>query len=152
LATAQPFDAEMRERIARHREERGAAFITVEEPLRLTRALSEAEDVDVVLVDCLTLWLSNLLLQGLGTADLERELEEFVAAIKLRRHSTVLVSNEVGMGIVPESHLGRVFRDLAGATHKRLVADADEVYLAAMGLVVRLLPAPVIALRPGELA
>jgi adenosylcobinamide kinase / adenosylcobinamide-phosphate guanylyltransferase len=151
VATAQAFDAEMGERIARHREERGLAFTTVEEPVQLARVMREATAMDVVLVDCLTLWLSNLLLQGRSPDDIERDVDEVVTALRLRRHHVVLVSNEVGFGIVPENALGRAFRDIAGRTHQRLVAEADEVYLAAMGLLVRLIPAPVKAFRPGEL-
>jgi len=151
IATAQAFDDEMKDRIRRHQDERGSTFETIEEPVHLAQALGQAGTADVVLVDCLTLWLSNLLLQGLSRDAIAHEIEEVLAVLRLRRHQTILVSNEVGMGIVPESPMGREFRDIAGIAHQRLVAEADEVYLAAMGLVVRLLPSPVTALRPGEL-
>lgn len=150
VATAQAFDSEMEERIARHRQERGGAFITVEEPVQLGRVLRDANDRDVVVVDCLTLWLSNLLLQGLDVHAIEREIEDALVAIRGRSYSTVLVSNEVGMSLVPENALGRAFRDIAGTAHQRVCAVADEVYLAAMGLVVRLVPTPTVAYRPGE--
>jgi adenosylcobinamide kinase/adenosylcobinamide-phosphate guanylyltransferase len=151
VATAQALDDEMKDRIHRHRVERGSLFRTIEEPVHLAAALEQAEPADVVLVDCLTLWLSNLLLQGLAREAIADAIEEVLAVLRLRRHATILVSNEVGMGLVPESPLGRAFRDLAGTSHQRLAAEADEVYLAAMGLVVRLLPAPVTTFRPGEL-
>jgi adenosylcobinamide kinase/adenosylcobinamide-phosphate guanylyltransferase len=151
VATAQAFDGEMQERILRHRQERGQAFATIEEPVQLARVLREAEDKDVILVDCLTLWLSNLFLLGRNADEISREVDEVMAELRLRRSHVVLVSNEVGMGIVPESALGRAFRDAAGSTHQRIVAEADEVYLAAMGLVVRLVPGPVVAFRPGEI-
>ena len=151
VATAQAFDEEMKDRVRRHQDERGSTFLTIEEPVHLAQTLKKVATADVVLVDCLTLWLSNLLLQGLARDAIAHEIEQLVAVLRLRRHQTVLVSNEVGMGIVPESHLGREFRDIAGTAHQRLVAEADEVYLAAMGLVVRLLPSPVAAFRPGEL-
>ena len=141
----------MKDRIRRHQDERGSTFVTIEEPVRLAQALKQAGTADVVLVDCLTLWLSNLLLQGLSRDAISHEIEEVLAVLRLRRHQAILVSNEVGMGIVPESPMGREFRDIVGIAHQRLVAEADEVYLAAMGLVVRLLPSPVTALRPGEL-
>ena len=102
-------------------------------------------DVDVVVVDCLTLWLSNLLVAGAddptvvaGFAALERALAE-------RTTPTILVTNEVGLGLVPESALGRRFRDLSGFLHQRLVARADRVHLAAMGMIMRLAPGPVTA-------
>ena len=151
VATAQAFDGEMQERILRHRQERGQAFATVEEPVQLARVLREAEDADVILVDCLTLWLSNLLLLGRNPDDIGREVDEVMAVLRLRRRHVVLVSNEVGMGIVPESALGRIFRDAAGSAHQRIAAEADEVYLATMGLILRLLPGPIMALRPGEM-
>jgi adenosylcobinamide kinase/adenosylcobinamide-phosphate guanylyltransferase len=151
VATAQALDEEMQDRIARHRAERGQAFVTVEEPVQLGRVLREVENVDVVLVDCLTLWLSNLLLRGQSAESIAGEVETLLAASNLRRHHTVLVSNEVGMGLVPGSPLGRAFRDIAGSTHKRIAQDADEVYLAAMGLVVRMVPSPLTAYRPGDI-
>ena len=77
-------------------------------------------------------------------------VDEVMAVLSLRRYHTLLVSNEVGMGIVPESALGRIFRDCAGATHQRIVSQADEVYLAAMGLLLRLLPGPVTVVRPQQ--
>jgi adenosylcobinamide kinase/adenosylcobinamide-phosphate guanylyltransferase len=151
VATAQAFDGEMRDRIARHRDERGQDFTTVEEPLELGRVLRESGDVDVVLVDCLTLWLSNLLLRDSTVDDVEREVENVVTELKQRRCHVVLVSNEVGLGIVPETTLGRIFRDIVGRVHQRLASEADEVYFAAMGTVLRLVPSPVVGFRPGEM-
>lgn len=150
VATAQAFDHEMKERIAAHRQERGDGFITVEEPVQLAQVLRDANDADVVLVDCLTLWLSNLLLRGLDANAIEHEVDEVLSVIRGRRYSTVLVSNEVGMSVVPDSPLGRAFRDVAGKTHQRVCTVANEVYFAAMGLVVRLLPSPTVTYRPGE--
>jgi adenosylcobinamide kinase / adenosylcobinamide-phosphate guanylyltransferase len=147
LATARPSDHEMAERIARHQQERHAGWETVEEPIDLPGALARA-DADVVLVDCLTLWLSNLLLRGDATAAIEAAVEDLGRAARARAGHVVLVTNEVGMGIVPEHALGRVFRDLAGRTHQRLGSLADEVYMAMMGLVVRLRPGPLVALPP----
>ena len=150
VATAQAFDSEMHDRIRRHREERGPAFTTIEEPLRLGQVLRETVSTDVVVVDCLTLWLSNLLIQGCSEKDIQIAVEEVIAVCAARPFNIVLVSNEVGLGIVPESALGRTFRDIAGRAHQRLVSVSDEIFFAAMGLMVRLLPAPVLALRPGE--
>jgi adenosylcobinamide kinase/adenosylcobinamide-phosphate guanylyltransferase len=147
LATAEALDEEMRGRIARHREERGAAFVTIEEPRDLPGALMRLEAFDVVVIDCLTLWLSNLLVAGLGPEAIERRVEALAGALAARQGAVVLVTNEVGMGIVPETPLGRAFRDLAGKAHQRLAALADEIYLAALGVVLRVHPAPVERVR-----
>jgi len=144
VATAQAFDAEMRERIDRHVEERGRQFETYEEPRELTALLNRVQ-ADVVVVDCLTLWLSNLLLaspQPRGP-EIEREIERFAVALSMRRNHVILVTNEVGMGVVPESALGRLFRDLAGRAHQRVCASADQIYFAALGCMLRLRPDPV---------
>ena len=150
VATAEALDAEMRERIRRHQDERGADFATSEEPLELVRLLGQVQNVDVVVVDCLTLWLSNLLMRDNSVERIEDQVAALVTALKARRQHVVLVSNEVGLGLVPESAVGRIFRDIVGRTHQRLAAEADEIYFAAMGLVVRLVPEPVKAFRPGD--
>lgn len=144
IATAQAFDAEMRERIDRHVSERGAEFETYEQPTELAALLARVR-ADVVVVDCLTLWLSNLLLREAEprTAALEAEIDRLVEALCTRRSHVIVVTNEVGMGVVPESALGRLFRDLAGRAHQRTCAIADEIYFAALGCMLRLAPAPV---------
>jgi adenosylcobinamide kinase / adenosylcobinamide-phosphate guanylyltransferase len=149
VATAQAFDAEMRERIERHVQERGTAFDTYEEPVELARLLGEVS-ADVIVVDCLTLWLSNLLLRDPtpDTRALEAEIERLANALAARRGHVIVVTNEVGMGVVPETPLGRSFRDLAGRTHQRVCAVADEIYFAAVGCMLRLLPAPIELVAP----
>ena len=142
IATAERSDDEMRERIARHRAERGAGFDTLEEPRALSEALAADRDHDVVLVDCLTLWLSNLLVDGASADDVQERLSVLLATLARRRAHVVIVSNEVGLGLVPETALGRLFRDLTGRAHQQIAAVADELYLAAMGVVLRLRPAP----------
>lgn len=144
LATGQAFDDEMRARIARHKDERGGDFVTVEEPHRLVEALAaiDAARTDCVLVDCLTLWLSNLLLADATDAHILAEVDR-LAAVATRGVPTVLVTNEVGMGVVPESSLGRRFRDLAGFAHQRLAETADEIHVAMLGCVLRVHPGPV---------
>jgi adenosylcobinamide kinase/adenosylcobinamide-phosphate guanylyltransferase len=147
IATAQAFDAEMRARIDRHRDERGGDFTTIEEPLALPEALAAAPADAVVLVDCLTLWLSNLLCADLPESAILTRIDQLVVAARARRAPTLLVSNEVGLGLVPETPLGRAFRDLTGICHQRLGAVADEIYAALMGVVLRLHPAPVETIR-----
>jgi adenosylcobinamide kinase / adenosylcobinamide-phosphate guanylyltransferase len=155
VATAQAFDDEMRARIDRHRQERGVArgveeFATVEAPLDLVGALAAASPGAVVLVDCLTLWLSNLLLADRDDAEVLRAIDELVGGASRRSAPTLLVSNEVGMGLVPETPLGRRFRDLTGIAHQRLAAVAAETYAAVMGVVLRLYPEPIRVFRAGE--
>jgi adenosylcobinamide kinase/adenosylcobinamide-phosphate guanylyltransferase len=151
FATAEASDDEMRARISRHREERAGRLVTVEAPRELPEALDGVGDASVVLVDCLTLWLSNLLVGGVAPEVVEVRVEALAAAIARRRAPLVLVTNEVGMSLVPETPLGRAFRDVAGRAHQRLARDADELHLALMGVVLRLRPEPVaIESSPGE--
>jgi adenosylcobinamide kinase/adenosylcobinamide-phosphate guanylyltransferase len=134
IATGEALDAEMAERIARHRAERGARWRTVEAPLDLPEAIRR-EGVGVLLVDCLTLWLSNLIL---GEHDIAAATDRLLAALDTARSTVLLVSNEVGMGIVPENALARRFRDEAGRLNQRVAAAADEVLLVAAGLPLRM--------------
>ena len=130
VATAEALDDEMRARIAAHRAQRGGGWRTVETPLDLPGALQGAGRAPV-LVDCLTLWLSNLMLGGHEQSAACIALE---AALDARAAPTVLVSNEVGLGIVPEHALARAFRDEAGRLHQRMAARADAVVLMVAGL------------------
>ena len=131
VATAQALDDEMRARVAAHRAARGdAGWQTVEEPLDLAAALRDAGG-QPALVDCLTLWLTNLMLGGHDIAAAEDALD---AALDARAAPTVLVANEVGLGIVPDNALSRRFRDEAGRLNQRVAARADAVVLTVAGL------------------
>lgn len=149
LATATPSDDEMSDRIARHQADRGDLFETVEEPLAVPELVA-SHPCDVLLVDCLTLWLSNLLMAERSDAEIEARIDDLVAALDTRRALTVLVSNEVGLGIVPMHALARRFRDLTGRAHQRLAVRADEVWFGAMGMMLRLKPGPVEAFPRGS--
>jgi len=151
LATAEAGDSEMALRIAAHRAERGADFRTVEEPVQVVATLSRMTGCDVVIVDCLTLWLSNLLLREESPEAAWRRIEQLAVAAGRFPFHLVLVTNEVGMGIVPESALGRSFRDVAGRAHQRLAQTADEVYFSALGVMLRLRPGPVLAVTDAPL-
>jgi adenosylcobinamide kinase/adenosylcobinamide-phosphate guanylyltransferase len=131
LATAQALDAEMAERIALHRVRRAAGWRTIEAPHDLARALDEAAPAVPLLIDCLTLWLSNRML---AEADLEADIGGLEAALERRGGVSVLVSNEVGSGIVPDNALARRFRDLQGRLNQRIAARADRVVLMVAGL------------------
>jgi len=136
LATGEPRDAEMRDRIRRHRERRGARWTTLEEPLDIVaRIADEARAERPMLVDCLTLWLANLLE---AARDVERESDGLVDALARRVGPTVLVANEVGLGIVPENGLARRFRDHAGRLNQAVAARADRVVFMAAGLPLTL--------------
>jgi adenosylcobinamide kinase/adenosylcobinamide-phosphate guanylyltransferase len=132
VATAEAGDAEMAERIAAHRAERGAGWTTIEEPLDLPAALRRhADDARPILVDCLTLWLSNLMHRERDIGDATAAL---LAALDERGGETVFVTNEVGLGIVPDNALARRFRDAQGALNRRIAARADRVVFMAAGL------------------
>jgi adenosylcobinamide kinase/adenosylcobinamide-phosphate guanylyltransferase len=136
VATGQALDAEMTERIARHRADRGARWRTVEAPLELPEAIRrEGTQGRVLLVDCLTLWLSNLIL---GEHDIDVATAALIDALATTSATVLLVSNEVGMGIVPENALARRFRDEAGRLNQRVAAVASEVLLVAAGLAIRM--------------
>lgn len=136
VATAECRDAEMESRIAIHRSRRGSEWRTIEAPYRLAETLAaEACGDRAVLVDCLTLWLTNHLL---AEADLETESDGLVSALMAARGPIVLVSNEVGLSIVPENALARRFRDEAGRLNQKIAAIASEAWFVAAGLPLRL--------------
>ncbi|MBO9545159.1 bifunctional adenosylcobinamide kinase/adenosylcobinamide-phosphate guanylyltransferase [Caulobacter sp.] len=137
IATGQAFDDEMTQRIARHQADRGESWTTLEAPLALPEAIAALPADAVAVVDCLTLWLSNLML---AERDIEAAASELVAAVAACPARLWLVSNEVGLGIVPETPLGRRFRDEAGRLHQRLAQVADTVYFVAVGLPLRMKP------------
>jgi adenosylcobinamide kinase/adenosylcobinamide-phosphate guanylyltransferase len=131
IATAQAWDDEMAERIALHRARRGEGWLTIDAPLDLAGALRAVPDGQPVLVDCLTLWLSNLMH---AEADLDEATDELVMALDGYGAPVVFVSNEVGLGLVPETPLGRAFRDAQGRLNMRMAERADRVILMAAGL------------------
>jgi adenosylcobinamide kinase/adenosylcobinamide-phosphate guanylyltransferase len=136
IATAEAHDAEMRDRIARHRADRDERWQTVEAPHDLAAALDAADDADaVVLVDCLTIWISNLML---AEADCEAATRELCGAIGRFGGQLILVANEVGLGIVPDNALARRFRDEAGRTNQAVAAAVQEVQMIFAGLPQRL--------------
>ncbi len=138
VATAEARDGEMAERIAAHRARRGSDWKTIEAPEELAEALVFCHAMPV-LVDCLTLWLSNLMLAG---ADIEAETARLERALEAVAAPVVVVSNEVGYGIVPDHPLGRRFRDLQGVLNQRIAARADDVVMMVAGLPLPLKGTP----------
>lgn len=136
LATAEAKDQEMAQRIAEHRKRRGSRWLTLEEPLDLGQALLKHQGkVDCVVVDCLTLWISNLLMcQGEG--GVKEKVEEFLEKLPLLEFPVFFVTNEIGSAVVPDNPLARSFRDLVGWVNQRVAKAADEVVLMVAGLPV----------------
>jgi adenosylcobinamide kinase / adenosylcobinamide-phosphate guanylyltransferase len=132
IATGQAFDDEMRERIAAHRARRGGGWNTVETPLNVGDALKEIDGKGrFILIDCLTIWIGNLMHEKL---DVLAEVEKLCAALAQAKAHVVVVSNEVGLGIVPDNAMAREFRDLQGLANQRVAQAADEVVFMAAGL------------------
>lgn len=139
VATAQALDEEMTDRIAKHKVARGDGWSTIEEPIELARTVTEAPETAPVVVDCITLWLSNLML---GEHDVDAAVAEFIKCLDGRRAPTIVVSNEVGTGLVPETALGRAFRDQAGLINQLLAVNAHQVLYMVAGLAMSLKALP----------
>jgi adenosylcobinamide kinase/adenosylcobinamide-phosphate guanylyltransferase len=139
LATAQGLDEEMADRIRRHRENRPADWQTLEEPLKVADCiLKEGNRFDLILLDCLTLWISNLLMAGWSEAKILGEGNRLLEVSRRAKCSLILVGNEVGMGIVPENAQARLFRDLSGFIQQKAAREADEVYFMVSGIAQRI--------------
>jgi len=144
IATAQGLDEDMTKRIARHRAERPANWRTIEEPCQIDEALGQASEARIVIVDCLTLFVSNWLMRHEDEHECEqfvrRISRNFLALARTRQQTIICVSNEVGLGVVPNTNLGRVFRDLLGRVNQEFAVAADEAYLLIAGLPLQLKP------------
>ena len=144
IATARPGDQEMQERIAQHRQSRPGTWTTVESPSDLPRAVADAlAEGGTVLVDCLTLYISNLLMSESLDVDeqarrlIDQEIDKLAEICASANSSIIIVSNEVGMGIVPDNALARAFRDVAGRANQKMAAAADNVYFCVSGIPVK---------------
>lgn len=138
VATAEARDEEMRERIARHRAERPLEWTTVEEPIALSEALAPLPTSACVIVDCLTLWVANLLERSLGPEDVAARAGAAAAVAAARGGPTVAVTNEVGLGVVPATPLGRDYRDLLGSVNRSWADAAGQVFLVVAGRLLAL--------------
>jgi adenosylcobinamide kinase / adenosylcobinamide-phosphate guanylyltransferase len=141
VATAEARDEEMRARIEHHRATRPAAWTTIEEPLELREALAALDDHAFVVIDCLTLWVANVLERGDSEETIVAEAKAVAAIAAARAVPVVAVTNEVGLGVVPATPLGREYRDLLGAVNAAFVERADQAALVVAGRLLRLEPA-----------
>ena len=139
IATAQAGDEEMKARIEKHRQERPGTWHTIEEPCNLSQALCTCGGAfEVVLIDCMGLWISNLLLQERDEAFILQEVGRLVTASAAVAAGVIIVSNEAGMGIVPDNRLSRSFRDILGKANQEIAAAADEVFFLVAGMPLRI--------------
>lgn len=141
IATCVPQDAEMKQRVAKHQQERSQNWVTIEEPLYLAKTiLQNSPHADVMLVDCLTLWVSNLLMETDDERQIEEVIAELIAALEKASGSIVLVSNEIGTGIVPENKLARRYRDMIGLVNQAVAKSAGKVIWMVAGIPVVVKP------------
>ncbi len=143
IATGEALDDEMQDRIRKHKEDRGPEWTTYEEPVEIVNILSDIKDkYSAVVIDCLTLWLSNIMLQHQDTTvqvnSLLQTLESLNSSNSSNGLNLYIVSNELGMGIVPENAMAREFRDLTGFLNQKVAAIADEVYLVTAGIPMKI--------------
>jgi len=142
LATAEALDGEMAKRIKKHKKERGNNWTTIEEPIKVSDVIRGNKKHDVILLDCLTLWLSNLITNSASKIEnqkskIENYINSLISACKKTKANIIVVSNEVGLGIVPDNPLARQFRDISGYANQRIAEAADEVYFVVSGIGVK---------------
>ncbi|MEK7828750.1 MAG: bifunctional adenosylcobinamide kinase/adenosylcobinamide-phosphate guanylyltransferase [Deltaproteobacteria bacterium] len=148
LATAEALDNEMLKRIKRHKKERGNNWKTIESPIKITEVIKKNTGYDVILLDCLTLWISNMMHtanrpspfagNGKGEGGITKEIHSLISACKASKTNIIIVSNEVGLGIVPDNPLARRFRDISGISNQKMAEAADEVYFVVSGMEMRM--------------
>ncbi len=139
MATCIPEDEEMKRRVALHKKKRPFSWKTIEVKADILKELKKIKSsFKVVIIDCLTLFVSGLLMQGLNESQIKKKIEEIARFISHALYTTIVVSNEVGSGVVPENRLAREFRDLAGLTNQIVARKADEVYLVVSGIPLKI--------------
>lgn len=138
IATAEAFDEEMKERIKRHRDERTDGWETIEEPRAVSERMARLDGTGVILIDCLTLWISNMMGAGLEDGEIIRQAGALADSCSDSPFDVIAVSNEVGLGIVPENPSARRFRDLAGEVNQIFGAKADDVWFVASGIPLKM--------------
>ncbi len=135
IATCIPYDEEMRDRVRKHQAERSRDWKTLEVPIHIADAIRKhSMDADVILLDCLTLWMSNLMMENLSETQIEEHIQSLIDALKTSSCPVILVSNEVGCGIVPENALARLFRDMVGTVNQKVAECANRVVWTVAGI------------------
>jgi len=141
IATSVPSDSEMEKRVEKHQKERGEGWQTIEEPVRIHKKISQySPEASVIIVDCLTLWASNLLFHSYDQDQIDEAIKQLENSLGQCECPVFLVSNEVGTGIVPENNLARKFRDIAGFVNQRIAKIADRVVMMVAGIDVQIKP------------
>ncbi len=139
IATCIPYDEEMKKRVARHQAERSSNWITHEIPVDISEAIDRiSSEADLILVDCLTLWINNLFMEQLDDVNIMGYVKKLVQSLSNAKCPIILVSNEVGAGIVPENDLARHYRDVAGLVNQKIAACADQVIWTVAGIPVKI--------------
>jgi adenosylcobinamide kinase / adenosylcobinamide-phosphate guanylyltransferase len=137
IATCMPHDQEMEERVLLHKKQRSRAWTTLEVPIRLPEEITKkSREKNVILVDCLTLWISNLMLENNNQKNIDANIRNLIRSLENAQCPIILVSNEVGTGIVPENSLARRFRDITGFANQKVAACADNVIWMVAGIPV----------------
>ncbi|HXX33216.1 MAG TPA: bifunctional adenosylcobinamide kinase/adenosylcobinamide-phosphate guanylyltransferase [Thermodesulfobacteriota bacterium] len=137
LATCEALDEEMAQRIAHHKKMRSPEWETIEEPVEIVDKIRRyGDEVEVILLDCITLWLSNLLMRRKGDSEIMKEISALIDTLQEKQTSLIFVSNEVGMGIVPADPLSRRFRDLSGMTNQKIAEAADTAIFMVSGIPI----------------
>lgn len=140
VVTAEPIDDEMVDRIARHKSDRPDEWQTIEAPYDLAAGIGSVDDAHTLLVDCITIWISNLIVRGDSDPAVEAAIEETLRAILAHAGSVIVVSNETGLGLVPPDSMSRRFRDIQGRVNQRLANELDRSFLVAAGQLLPLQP------------
>ncbi len=139
IATCKPSDKEMKGRISIHKKARPSHWQTFEEPQEVSSLLKKMDqEFEVIIIDCLTLFVSNILLEGFKQKDIKKSCEDMLSALKNLNARAIIVSNEVGLGIVPDNKLAREFRDIAGRVNQIVAEEANEVFFMASGLALKI--------------
>lgn len=138
LASCNPLDEEMKKRVKRHRQQRPKTWKTVEEPIEVAAVIEKAKKNQLIIFDCLTLWISNILLKDQKQTLIKKRIIGLIEVLKHTPATVLVVSNEVGWGVVPENKLARSFRDIVGITHQQIAKVSDEVYLIVAGQQLKL--------------
>jgi len=137
IATCVPLDDEMKERVKRHKRSRPKNWNTIEESTDLASALKSLDSFDVVIIDCITLFLTNLMMAELSDEDILSKIQKTVDTAKEANFPVIIVSNEIGLGLVPANEMGRRFRDLSGFANQTIAKNAEEVYFMVSGLPLK---------------